>query len=72
MKSSVTNILSGLFIGLLLGAPALSNPVPVEGEKGIEKRQFIEDLIIAAIVNSASGALKSILGPEQPSALPVL
>lgn len=65
MKSSVT-ILGGLFIGLLVGAPALGNPVPVESEKGVEKRQFIEELIIAAIVNSASGALKSILGPEQP------
>ncbi|KUL85144.1 hypothetical protein ZTR_06231 [Talaromyces verruculosus] len=66
MKSSVTKVFSGLFIGLLLGTPALGNPVPVEGEKGVEKRQFIEELIIAAIVNSASGALKSILGPEQP------
>ena len=66
MKSSVTKVFSGLFIGLLLGAPALGNPAPVEGEKGVEKRQFIEELIIAAIVNSASGALKSIIGPEQP------
>ncbi|KAF5014854.1 hypothetical protein F66182_14020, partial [Fusarium sp. NRRL 66182] len=46
MKSSVTKILGSLFIGLLTGVPALGSPVPVEGEKGVEKRQFLEDLII--------------------------
>lgn len=66
MKSSVTKILGGLFIGLLTGAPALGSPVPVEGEKGVEKRQFLEDLIIAAITGAGSGALNSLLGPEQP------
>lgn len=67
MKSSFTNILSGLFIGLLVGTPALGTPLPVEEEQGLEKRQgIIEDIILAAIIGSGSGALKSLLGPEQP------
>jgi hypothetical protein len=71
MKSSVTKALSGLFIGLLLGAPALANPVPVETvpvetETAVEKRQFLEQFIITVITQSGKAVWNGLLGPDQP------
>lgn len=57
-----TAFISSLLASLMVSVLA----VPVSEQNQVEERQFIEEIIISAIIGAGSGALKGLLGPEQP------
>ena len=63
-----TSIASSFLAAAALAVPAIPSPTPFDKElETVEKRQgIIEGIILSAIIGASSGALKGVIGGEQP------